>query len=69
MQGIYVRSGAQWLNHGEKPSKHFLNLEANNYTSKIIPKIQQENGETITKQEDILSSLNTIKVQKTCITF
>ena len=36
-------------------SRSFLNLECNNYTSKIIPKIQKQNGETITEQTNILA--------------
>ena len=56
MNGSYVRSRAQWINAGEKPSSYFLSLESNNYTCKIIPKLENEKGEIITDQEEILEN-------------
>ncbi|KAJ8036450.1 LINE-1 reverse transcriptase-like [Holothuria leucospilota] len=36
LQGCLVRARADWVEHGEKPPKFFLNLEKRNYVSKII---------------------------------
>ena len=40
---------------GEKPSKYFLNLESRNFTSKVISKLVNENGEEYTETQDILN--------------
>ena len=58
MKGCYVRSRAQWINEGEKPSSYFLGLESNNFTSKIILKIENDKGELITDQKEILHEAN-----------
>jgi hypothetical protein len=42
-----VRSRAQWVDEGEKPTKYFCGLESKNYTSKIIPKVEKDNGEIV----------------------
>ena len=44
MQGYLVRSRANIIENGEKPSQYFCNLESHNYSSKIINVIEQENG-------------------------
>jgi hypothetical protein len=44
----------QWIEEGEKPTKYVCGLESKNFTSKIIPKIERDDGKTITKQFDIL---------------
>ena len=54
MQGILVRSRANIIENGEKPSQYFCNLESNHYTSKVMNVLEHENGEIITKQKDIL---------------
>ena len=36
MQGYLVRSRANIIENGEKPSQYFCNLESHNYSSKII---------------------------------
>ena len=41
MKGMYIRSRAQWINKGDKPTNFFCALESKNYTSKIIPQIQK----------------------------
>ena len=57
VKGSLIRSRAKWIEEGEKPSSYFLNLENRNFTSKIIPKIQADNGDIISKQEDVLSEV------------
>lgn len=54
MNGILIRSRAQIIEQDEKPTQFFCNLEKFNYMSKIIPKLQKENGTIVTNQQDIL---------------
>ena len=54
MDGIFIRSRAQDIEDGEKPSKFFCSLESHNYLSKIIPKIEMPDGKVITNQQEIL---------------
>ena len=54
MQGHLIRSRANLIENDEKPSKYFCNLETQNFTSKIIPKIQKQDGKVITDQTEIL---------------
>ena len=54
MQGILIRTHAKIIEDDEKPSKYFCNLEKNTYSSKIIPKIEKEDGTFIKDQVTIL---------------
>ena len=54
IEGLIVRSRAQWHEEGEKSSKYFLSLEKRNATRKSIQYIENE-GQTITKSNEILS--------------
>ena len=49
-----VRSTAQYIDQGERPTKYFCALEKHNYVSKIICSLELEDGTKITKQEEIL---------------
>ena len=49
-----LRSKAQYIVKGEKPTKYFCELEKHNYISKIICKIEKEDGTIICDQEEIL---------------
>ena len=53
-KGYYVRSRAKWIEEGEKPTKYFCNMESRNCHSKLIIKIELDNGEQITDQSQIL---------------
>ena len=55
MKGYLIRSRANNIENGEKPSKFFCNLETNNFTSKVINVIEKEDGKIITDQKEILS--------------
>ena len=44
----------QWIEEGEKPSSFFLNMETKHFINKTIPKLVNEKGETICKQDKIL---------------
>ncbi|KAK6181882.1 hypothetical protein SNE40_009660 [Patella caerulea] len=48
MKGDVIRSKAQWIEDGEKPSKYFCNLELNNFMNKTIQRVETGNGNTIT---------------------
>ena len=49
-----IRSKAQHIDQGKKPTKYFCGLEKHNYTSKIIGKIENEDGSMIVEQNEIL---------------
>ena len=63
MKGHLIRSRANDIENGEKPSKFFCNLETNNFTSKVINVIEKEDGKIITDQKEIL--LETCNYYKT----
>ena len=54
MQGFLVRARAKIIEDDEKPTNFFCNLEKHNYTSKIIPKLEPNNGKIVTDQHEIL---------------
>ena len=54
IEGLIVRSRTQWHEEGERNSKYFLSLEKRNINKKSIQYIHN-NGQTITKQNAILS--------------
>lgn len=56
LKGHMIRSRAQYIDQGERPTKYFCALEKHNYVSKIISCIEQENGTKITDQEEILTA-------------
>ncbi|XP_060063939.1 glycoprotein 3-alpha-L-fucosyltransferase A-like [Ylistrum balloti] len=63
MKGSVVRSRAQWIEEGEKPTSYFFGLENRNFTSKIIPKIQIDEGAIVTKQDEILGLFSRLQKQ------
>ena len=54
VKGAVIRSRVINILNDEKPTQYFCSLESHNYASKIIPKIQKDNGEIITEQNRIL---------------
>ena len=52
-----IRSRAQWLNDGEKPSKFLSSLEKHYYTEKTVRKIVTESGTVLTSQKEILAEI------------
>ena len=54
-QGLMIRSKAKYIEHGEKNSKYFLNLENHNQNVKNITCLMREDGSTITDSNDILN--------------
>ena len=59
LKGIHkiIRSRADWLEHGEKPSKYFLNLENRNRINKSISEIKLDENHYITDQSGILETV------------
>ena len=47
LKGHMLRSKAQYIDEGEKPTKYFCGLEKHNYISEIICKIEKEDGTII----------------------
>lgn len=54
MKGYVIRSRAQWIEEGEKPTKFFCNLENQNFASKTMYKLKKDNGDIIYDQSQIL---------------
>ena len=54
IEGMLIGSSARWIGDGEKVSKYFCNLEKRHYTSKIIRKIEKQDGTNVTDQDDIV---------------
>ena len=54
IEGMLIGSSARWIGDGEKVSKYFCNLEKRHYTSKIIRKIEKQDGTIVTEQDDIV---------------
>ena len=53
LKEVLLRSRAQWLQHGEKPSKFFLNLEKKNVTTKLFSSLNLADGSAVTGINDI----------------
>ena len=54
MDGMWVRSRLQWIENGEKVSRYFCNLEKRNYVNKAMLSLENENGEMIYDNKEIL---------------
>ena len=57
LDGALVRSRADWLEYGERPSKYFLNLENKNRINKNINEILLDNDQKVNDQDTILIKL------------
>lgn len=55
IEGVMLRSKCRYQDLGEKPTKYFFNLENRNYTSKVINKLVEENGEEYIHTDKILN--------------
>ena len=58
LKGKFIRSRAKWIEEGEKPTKYFCNMESRNFTSKLISRIELDNGKVITDQSNNRSDTN-----------
>lgn len=59
MKGYVIRSRAQWIEEGEKPSKFFCSLENKNFVNKTMYKLNTGNGKIIYDQFQILEEAKT----------
>jgi hypothetical protein len=57
LKGFMIRSKVDWNIDGGKPSKLFCNLEKNNYTTKTILSVINDDGTEISNQNDILKKI------------
>ena len=57
MNGMMVRSRAQWLIDGERPSKYFCSLEKFYNAEKTVKKVCTDSGAIVTSQKEILSEI------------
>ena len=57
MDGLIIRTKANWIENGEKPSKYFCSLEKRNFVNKNIVKVVNDKNESVTNQEEILNEI------------
>ena len=57
LKGAFVRSRVKEYNLGEKPNKHFLNLENYNFVSKNIKELLLDDDKKLFKPTDILEEM------------
>ena len=53
LNGVIMRSRIKWMEHGEKPSKYFLNLEKKNRLNRNFHQLVDSSGHIIHGQEEI----------------
>lgn len=54
IEGLLLRSRANWHENGEKCSQYFCKLEKKNYIKKTITELVNDEGKHLSKQSDIL---------------
>ena len=57
IQCLLIRSRVRWVEEGEKPTKYFCSLESRNYINKTIPKVIKDDGNIISKQDEMLNEI------------
>ena len=57
IQAIKIRSRANWLKDGEKPSKYLTSPENKNYIEKTIERLEKQDGQILTEQNSILNEV------------
>ena len=58
-EAAYIRSRAKWIEHGEKNTAFFLNLEKQHQNNNCITKLKDENGHIAQDDKSILSQIET----------
>ena len=58
IEGIIIRSKAQWIKEGEKTTRYFCSLESRNFVNKSVSFLDKGNGEIISEQENILEEVH-----------
>ena len=54
LKGNMIRSRAEYIDKGERPTKYFCGLEKHNYVSKSMQQLEKADGTTIRDQKAIL---------------
>ena len=57
IEGLIIRSKAQWISHGEKATRYFCNLEKRNFLNKTVGFLDRGNGHIISEQGNILKEV------------
>ena len=52
-----LRSKMRWLEHVERPTKYFFNMELRNYNKKTITELTMAGGTAISNDDDILEEM------------
>ena len=58
-KGAILRSRAKWADQGERPSKYYLNLEKQNYQKKTIFRLENDAGQKLDQEKEILEEIRT----------
>ena len=58
LNGLMLRSKANWIEYGEKPTNFFCSLEKKNYINKNVKKIIDSTGNIYTEQMEILNQIS-----------
>ena len=53
MNGSIVRSRIDWIQHGEKPSRYFSNLEKRNFIDKSMCFLEKSNCDLVFEDKEI----------------
>ena len=53
LKGVFIRSKARWVEHGEKPSKYFCSLEKRNYVTKALTMLIDNKNNVLETQKQI----------------
>jgi hypothetical protein len=56
--GSIIRSRTLGYQYGDRPSSYFFNLEKGNQATKLIYKLNKEDGTTLDNKKDILADIN-----------
>ena len=48
---------ARWIEDGEKPTKYFLNLEKRNFVNKQMAKMERDDGNLVTRQDEFMNEV------------
>ena len=55
LKGNLIRSRAEYIDKGERPTKYFCGLEKHNYISKTMHSLQKDDGTVLNEQDAILN--------------
>ena len=53
LKGVFIRSKARWVEHGEKPSKYLCSLEKRNYVTKALTLLIDKKNNVLETQKQI----------------